>query len=287
MSLNPAGFATLAALLKSRSGLMLGPDKAYLLETRLAGLARQAGVGDVNGLAARVAQPGQERLIADIVEAMTTNESLFFRDAKPFQHLRHEALPALIAARPPGSRIRIWCAAASTGQEPYSIAMVIAEMKQQLGSRPVEILGTDIAETALARAREAVYSQFEVQRGLPVQMLVRHFQKEGSAWRLREDIRAMVQFRQHNLLRDPRVLGSFDIVFCRNVLIYFDRPTKRMVLESILRQMPRDGLIYLGGAETVFGITDQLTPLPGGTGVFAHAPIRRPNALSMPDGAAV
>jgi chemotaxis protein methyltransferase CheR len=202
---------------------------------------------------------------------MTTNESLFFRDGKPFAHLREQALRALAAARPTGARLRIWSAASSSGQEAYSLAMVLTECRVMLGDRPVEILGTDIAREQVQRARDGLYSQFEVQRGLPMQMLVKHFRKEDANWRVSEALRAMVQFREWNLLSDLAALGRFDIVFCRNVLIYFDQPTKRRVLEAIARLMPPDGLLYLGGAETVLGITDRFVPLPGERGVYKPA----------------
>jgi chemotaxis protein methyltransferase CheR len=209
-----------------------------------------------------------EPLIRDVVEAMTTNESFFFRDDKPFVHVRTQALPRLVAARPSGSTIRIWSAAASSGQEAYSLAMIVAESRAVLGDRKVEIIGTDIAREQLNRAREGLYSQFEVQRGLPVQMLMRYFRKEESTWRINDAIRAMAQFREFNLLSDPRPLGRFDIVFCRNVLIYFDQPTKSRVLGGIAGAMPPDGLIYLGGAETVLGLTTRFAPLPAERGVY-------------------
>jgi chemotaxis protein methyltransferase CheR len=210
---------------------------------------------------------------------MTTNESFFFRDDKPFIHFRAQALPRLVAARPPGSTIRVWSAASSSGQEAYSLAMIVAESKAVLGDRKVEIIGTDIARDQLARARDGLYSQFEVQRGLPVQMLMRYFKKEDSNWRINDAIKAMAQFREFNLLSDLRSLGRFDIVFCRNVLIYFDQPTKARVLGAIAGVMPADGILYLGGAETVLGITPRFAPLPAERGVYgvvdASAPVGR------------
>ena len=256
-----AGFAPIAAMLKSRSGLVLGPDKVYLLETRLAGLMAREGVRDLAGLAAKL-RPSSV-LERDVVEAMTTNESLFFRDMKPFDALRHRILPRLHAARSPGAPLRIWSAAASTGQEAYSIAIVGHELAAAMPGRRVEILGTDIAREMLQRARDGVYTQFEIQRGLPMQMLVRHFDKQDGQWRIKPTLRAAVTFREWNLLLDPRPLGRFDVIFCRNVLIYFDAPTKARVLEAIARQMPADGVLFLGGAETVLGLTDALRGVPG------------------------
>jgi len=270
--LQAAAFETFAELLRARSGLVIGPDKTYLLETRLAPIARREKLPDLAALAARLrAAPGTDRLAREVVEAMTTNESLFFRDAKPFAHVRATALPRLHAARPPGTALRIWSAAASTGQEAYSLAMIVAELRPTLATRRVEILGTDLAREPLARAREGLYSQFEVQRGLPVQMLVKHFRKEEANWRIADPLRAAVTFREWNLLDGLAPLGRFDIVFCRNVLIYFDAPTKARVLEAIAGQMAPDGVLYLGGAETVLGITDRLAAIPDGPGAYAPA----------------
>jgi chemotaxis protein methyltransferase CheR len=282
--LSPLAFETLATLLKARSGLVIGMDKLYLLETRLTGLVKREKLGDLNGLAERLRRPGSDTLGRDVVEAMTTNESFFFRDDKPFRHFRTQALARLAATRQPGSRLRIWSAAASSGQEAYSLAMIVAESGTLLGGRKLEILGTDIARDQLARAREGVYSQFEVQRGLPVQMLMRYFKKEDSNWRLLDTIRAMAQFREFNLLSDLRPLGKFDIVFCRNVLIYFDQATKARVLDSIAGVMAPDGLLYLGGAETVLGITSRFAPMPNERGVYGvvAAPTTAPPTTAAP-----
>jgi chemotaxis protein methyltransferase CheR len=274
--MKPSSFNCLAALLYAGSGLVIGQDKTYLLETRLGPVLKQHGLTDLDALAARIrpVAPGAggtmsvSGLEQDVIEAMTTNESLFFRDDKPFTHFRTHALPRLLSARAPTSKIRLWSAAASSGQEAYSLAMTLIEMRASVGARTFEIVGTDIARDQLARAQEGVYSQFEVQRGLPIQHLVKYFAKDGLNWRLIPEVRAMVQFRVWNLLSDLRALGQFDIVFCRNVLIYFDQPTKTRVLEAIARQMPSDGLLYLGGAETVLGITDAFASVPGERGVY-------------------
>jgi chemotaxis protein methyltransferase CheR len=269
--LSQGAFETIAALLKARSGLAIGPDKLYLLDTRLAPILKRQGLRDLTALAERLRTPRMDALAQEVVEAMTTNESLFFRDDKPFEHVRTQALPRLHAARPHGAKLRIWSAASSSGQEAYSLAMMLTDMRASLGDRQVEIIGTDIAREQLARAREGVYSQFEVQRGLPMQMLVKHFRKEANGWRVAEAIRRMVEFREWNLLSDLRPLGRFDIVFCRNVLIYFDQPTKARVLEAIASLLAPDGMLYLGGAETVLGITTRLVPVAGARGVYGLA----------------
>ncbi len=266
--MTPANFDFLAALLKTRSGLVIGRDKDYLLNARLTPIAQTEKLADLDALATRLRQPGAEAIAARVVEAMTTNESLFFRDGRPFEHLRLQAFPKLCAARPPGGTIRVWSAASSSGQEAYSIAMMLADNPALAQGRRIEIIGTDIARDQLSRAREGIYTQFEVQRGLPVQMLVKYFQRVGQNWLLSEKIRNMVQFREWNLLADLSGLGRFDIVFCRNVLIYFDYQTKSRTLAAIRKIMPDDGVLYLGAAETVVGVSDRFAPETGGRGVY-------------------
>ncbi len=274
--MKPQAFDIFAACLRNGSGLVIGPDKTYLLEARLARILKVQGLRDLDALAERVTADRGGALTRDVIEAMTTNESFFFRDDKPFAHFRTHALPRLLAGRAAGQKLRIWSAASSSGQEAYSLAMILAECRGQIGARSIEIIGTDISREQLLRAQEGLYTQFEVQRGLPMQLLVRYFRKDGANWRLNDDIRGMVSFREFNLLADLRALGQFDIVFCRNVLIYFDQPTKSRVLEAIARQMPPDGLLYLGGAETVLGITDRFSAAPGERGVYEiSAPARQ------------
>jgi chemotaxis protein methyltransferase CheR len=268
--MTPQSFEILATLLRNGSGLVIGPDKLYLLETRLTPLLRAHQITDLDALAGRL-RSGAPTIERDVIEAMTTNESSFFRDDKPFTHVRTQALPRLHSTRPPGAKIRIWSAAASTGQEAYSLAMVIAESRATLGNREFEIVGTDIAREPLGRAREGLYTQFEVQRGLPVAMLVKYFSKDGANWRIADQLRKTVTFKEWNLLGDLRPLGMFDLVFCRNVLIYFDPPTKAKALEAIAKQMAPDALLFLGGAETVLGVTEKFAPLHGDRGVYTLA----------------
>jgi chemotaxis protein methyltransferase CheR len=272
-------FAVFARLLQSGSGLVIGPDKTYLLETRLAPILKQQGLRDLDALAERVRPDRSGALERQVIEAMTTNESFFFRDDKPFAHFRSQALPRLHAARGAGARLRVWSAASSAGQEAYSLAMILSETSSALNGRAVEILGTDISVEQVERARAALYTQFEVQRGLPIQYLVKYFKKEDCNWRMTDKIRSQVTFREWNLLTDLQPLGRFDIVFCRNVLIYFDQPTKRRALEAIAGQMMPDGLLYLGGAETVLGVTDRFAPIAGEHGVYQPVSAR-PTAAS-------
>ncbi|WP_342452838.1 CheR family methyltransferase [Pararoseomonas indoligenes] len=263
-----AAFETVAALVRARSGIVLGADKAYMLDTRLGGLMRAEGIASLDVLAARLRAPGSERLAAAVTEALTTNESFFFRDGKPFEHLKR-ALPQIAAARGAGQRLRVLSAACSTGQEAYSVAMVA----DSLGLLPrLEVIGTDLSGEVVRRAREGTYSQFEVQRGLPVQMLVKHFRQEAGGWRISQSLRAAVRFETGNLLGDLRPLGGFDVIFCRNVLIYFDAPTKGRVLSALATRLAPDGVLYLGGAETVLGLTDRFATVEGERGVYALAP---------------
>lgn len=286
--MTPRSFDFLAALLRAGSGLVIGPEKQYLLETRLAGIIRQHAVGDLDGLAERL-RGGRADCAAiekQVIEAMTTNESFFFRDEKPFSHFRNLALPRLLAARAPGVKLRVWSAASSSGQEAYSLAMILAECRAALAGRPVEVLGTDISHEQLLRAQEGLYSQFEVQRGLPMQYLVKYFSKEGASWRLNAAVRSMVAFREWNLLADARTLGKFDVVFCRNVLIYFDQATKARVLNTIAGQLAPDGVLYLGGAETVLGISDRFDVVAGERGVYelSRPRAKQPTAMAASGG---
>ena len=265
--MTPQSFDFIAALVKARSGLMLTPDKRYMLESRLTPLLKREALADLDALALRLRDPRAAALAEAVTEALTTNESSFFRDGKPFDHLKR-ALPRLVAARPPGAVLRVWSAACSTGQEAYSVAMIAAEMGRELEGRRVEILGTDIAGEVLARARDGLFTQFEVQRGLPVRQLVKHFTQDQGRWRVAAELRAMTRFDRCNLLGDLRPMGRFDVIFCRNVLIYFDPPTKSRVLGALAGQLAPDGVLYLGGAETVLGLTDRLVPVPSERGAY-------------------
>jgi len=278
----PLDYDYLRKLLRERSGLVLSADKQYLVESRLTPVSRKHALGSLSELVVKL-RSGNEQLTVDVVEAMTTNESFFYRDKIPFEHFRDAIIPALMTARARERRIRIWCAAASTGQEPYSLAMMLKEMKDKLGGWRVEILGTDISVDVLEKAKAGVYSQFEVQRGLPIQLLVKYFTQAGDTWQIAPDIRAMVQYRQHNLLAEFSGFGRFDVVFCRNVLIYFEQDTKSSVLNRIARQLDPDGYLVLGAAETVVGLSDAFKPIPEKRGLYAPSKEPRPAGLgAMP-----
>jgi chemotaxis protein methyltransferase CheR len=282
----PLEFDYLRRLLKERSGLVLSQDKQYLVESRLMPVARRAGLANLSTLVHNLKRQDAEPLIVDVVEAMMTNETFFFRDRLPFDHLRDTIVPALMQARAAQKRIRIWCAAASSGQEPYSLAMVLKDMMAlkdmgaSLAGWRVDILATDLSAEVLEKAKTGLYSQFEVQRGLPIQLLIKHFTQVGDCWQLSPEIRAMVQFRPFNLLNDFAPLGTFDVVFCRNVLIYFDQDAKVAVLDRLVRQIERDGYLVLGAAETVVGLTDQFKPYPERRGLYV--PNAKPASVSAP-----
>ena len=264
--MTPLDYDFLRRILKERSGLDLSADKQYLVESRLIPLARRAGMPGLAELVAKI-KGGAEALTTDVVEAMTTNETFFFRDKIPFDHLRETILPALVQARGSRRALRIWCAASSTGQEPYSVAMCVKEFAGLSGWR-VEIVATDLSQEVLEKSKAGLYSQFEVQRGLPIQLLVKHFVQIGDLWQLNADIRAMVQHRQLNLLQDFSHLGTFDVIFCRNVLIYFDQDTKAGIFDRLSRMLEPDGVLLLGAAESVVGISDAFKPYPERRGLY-------------------
>jgi chemotaxis protein methyltransferase CheR len=261
-------YELLAKLLYQRSGLVLTKEKGYLLESRLMPIARRWNMTDIGDLCNALRQRMDENLLADITDAMTTNESSFFRDQKPFDQFRQIVLPRFLQSKASSRRLRIWSAACSNGQEPYSLAMILEEEKAKLAGWQIEIVATDLCRDVLDKAKQGLYTQFEVQRGLPIQMLVKHFTQVGDKWQISEAMRRQIKFQQFNLLGDLRGLGNFDIIFCRNVLIYFDQPTKTKILEGMSGMLPQDGVLYLGGAETVLGITQKFKPMDGQRGLY-------------------
>jgi chemotaxis protein methyltransferase CheR len=266
--MNSADFDLLCRLLKERSGLLLSSDKAYLLESRLLPVVRRRNMKSLDELVAVLRHRLEEELVRDVVEAMTTNESSFFRDLKPFDQFRDFILPELMKARAGKRTLRIWSAACSSGQEPYSLAMMLSEQKEKLAGWQIEIVATDLSTEILEKAQTGLYTQFEVQRGLPIQLLVKYFHQEGERWRIDPAIGGMVRFRYLNLLEDFTHLGHFDVVFLRNVLIYFDQSTKTLVLDRIARVLQPDGYLILGGAETIIGITDKFQAAVDQRGIY-------------------
>jgi len=279
---NPSDYEYLRKLLKDHSGLDLSSDKQYLLESRLLPLARKFGLSGISDLVQKL-KSGSTATITQVVEAMTTNETFFFRDKVPFDHFREAIMPELLKARLSRKSVRIWCAAGSTGQEPYSLAMCLKEMGAALNGWRVEILATDLSQEVLEKSKSGIYSQFEVQRGLPIQLLVKYFKQTGELWQINGDLRAMIQHRQLNLLHDFSQLGVFDVIFCRNVLIYFDQDTKVNIFNRLAKAIEPDGFLVLGAAETVVGLTEAFKPFPDRRGLYrpsgaAGAPARSATA---------
>ena len=280
--MTPLDYDFLRKLLKERSGLDLSADKQYLVESRLVPLARKASLGGIPELVQKIQRGGAEALTTEVVEAMTTNETFFFRDKIPFDHLRDTILPMMQQSRANRRSPRIWSAACSTGQEPYSIAMLLKEKAAALSGWRIEIVATDLSQEVLEKSKAGIYSQFEVQRGLPIQLLVKYFAQIGELWQLNSEIRAMVQHKPLNLLQDFSHLGKFDVIFCRNVLIYFDQDTKINIFDRMAKSIEPDGMLMLGAAESVVGITDAFRPYPDKRGLYqpnherggARAPLR-------------
>jgi chemotaxis protein methyltransferase CheR len=251
-------FAALQSFLLKSSGLSLDRDKQYLVEARLMPVARQAGLASLNELISKIET---DRVLAKkVIEAMTINETFFFRDRQPFEGFRKAILPELLKSRAKTRRLRIWSAACSTGQEPYSLAMILDEEARALMGWTVEIVATDIADSVLKKAREGAYTHFEVQRGMPMPHLVRYFTKRKDQWTVNQTIKTRVNFRQQNLMEDFSHLGVFDAIFCRNVLIYFAPEQKRDVLNRVARSLAPDGYLVLGAAESVIGYSAEFKP---------------------------
>ena len=267
-----ADFELYKSLLLEKSGLVITPDKSYLLDSRLSPIAKKWNYPTLEMMTLQLRAIPDPKLVKDVVEAMTTNETSFFRDTKPFTLFQETVLPHMIQNRASRKKVRIWCAACSSGQEPYSLSMILKDKEAQLKGWQFEIIATDLSDDILAQARKATYSQFEVQRGLPIQYLMKYFTQVGDAWQLKDEIKNMVKFSTFNLLDDMSRLGQFDIVFCRNVLIYFDEKNKAQILARVEKQMDKDAFLFLGGAETVLGITDKFVPMPEKRGLYIKNP---------------
>ena len=266
--MTPHDFTFLKDLIYKRSGLVMSQEKVYLLETRLIPLARLRKLSGLDELITKARAGNDETLLRQVTEAMTTNETFFFRDTKPFDQFKKVVLPQLLKERAGRKTLRIWSAACSTGQEAYSLAMILKEAGATIDGWRIDIVGTDLASNVLEKARVGLYSQFEVQRGLPVQLMMKYFTRNNETWQINTALRAMVKFEELNLLKDFSHLRQFDVVFCRNVLIYFDPPTKGDVLQRIRKLMPLDGSLFLGGAETVIGVTDAFKPVANHRGLY-------------------
>ncbi len=256
MTISAGEFEFIRKLVRERSAIVLEPGKEYLAESRLMPVARQEGCASLQDLVDRIRSDRSGGLERKVIEAMTTNETTFFRDVHPFEALRKRVLPELLAARAAERALNIWCGASSSGQEPYSIAMVLRERQAALTGWTVRMLASDLSREMLDRTREGRYSQLEVNRGLPAPMLVKWFQKEGTSWQVKPELRAMLELHEMNLAGTWPGFPPLDIVFMRNVLIYFDVETKQLILGRIRRLLRPDGWLFLGGAETTLNLDD-------------------------------
>lgn len=272
--MTPEDMEFLAGVVKPRSGLVLTREKGYLVESRLGPVARREGCGSVAELVTALRTRREERLATAVTDALTNNETSFFRDRAPFEQFRDEVLPALAAARA-GGVVRVWSAGCSTGQEPYSLAMLAEELSGELPELKLDIVATDLSPRCLEIAQAGLYNQFEVQRGLPIRLLLKYFTKQDDNWRLSARLRRAVQFRPANLLVETGALGRFDVILCRNVLSGFDRSTQAAVLERLGRQLSPDGVLLLGASESASGLSDALEPVPDRPGYYFKAAARR------------
>jgi len=263
MSISREGFDYVRKLVHSHSGVVLEPGKEYLVEARLLPLAQTEGLASVQTFIERLRASSVGGLQQRVVQAMTTNETFFFRDLRPFEELRRAVLPQVIEKRRNERRITIWSGACSSGQEPYTIAMILKEHFPELLGWSCRLMASDIAGDVMARARVGCYSQLEVSRGLPAHYLVKYFTKQGTEWRLSEDIRRRVEFFEMNLTKPWPVLPRMDIILMRNVLIYFDLETKRQIFTNLRHQLHSDGWLALGGSETTLGIDESFERMSG------------------------
>ncbi len=241
----------LKQLIAQRSGNVISSNQDYLLESRLIPVAKSVGLENVHALVAELRKQPGSALPERVAEAMTINETSFFRDMAPFETLKDIVIPTMIQKRASTKSLSIWCGASSSGQEPYTIAMIIREYFNELCSWNVKIHATDLSEEMVKRTQEGAYSQFEINRGLPAPMLLRHFERSGAQWRARPELRKMVDARRMNLTSAWPIASQYDIVFLRNVMIYFDQPTKERILTRIHKVLRPDGYLFLGGGETL------------------------------------
>jgi chemotaxis protein methyltransferase CheR len=256
MAITSADFTYIADLVRRGSAIVLEPGKEYLVESRLLPVAREAGTDTIAGLVQQLRREPGDGLRDQVVEAMTTNETSFFRDVHPFTALADTVLPEVVETRRAHRRIDVWCAAASSGQEPYSVAMLLDELLGAESGWKLRVLASDLSQRMLDRTGLGVYSQLEVNRGLPVQRLLRHFERQGHQWRAKENLRSMIRTQALNLDGPWPTMPSMDVVLLRNVLIYFDVPTKKRVLAKVRQVLRPDGYLFLGGAETTLGLDD-------------------------------
>ena len=266
--MKPDEISALAELVRRRSGVIIDRDKTYLIETRLAPVARREGFTTISELIGELQARRNETLMWAVAEAMSATETQFFRDRTPFEHMRDQVLPALANAR--SAPVRIWSPGCSTGQEPYSLAMLVEEERGHYPGLKVEIFGGDLSERCLEKASSGLYTQFEVQRGLPARLLVKYFDKIDDAWVLSPRIRQAVRLSRCNLLTDLEGAGEFDVIFCRNVLSAFDEAARTKALGQLAAILPADGYLVLGANETL--AAPAFLPVAGRPGLYARNP---------------
>jgi chemotaxis protein methyltransferase CheR len=253
--LDPSSFTFLSQFVREKSAIVLEPSKTYLLESRLMPVARQHGLESLPELVAQLKSPGNRALAQQVIDAMTTNETSFYRDIHPFDALKTQILPSLLPKREKERTLNIWSNACSSGQEVYSIAMLLREHFPQLAGWKVRLIASDLSTSILKKAQMGIFNQTEINRGLPMQLLLKYFTKQGLNWQIKEEIRGGIEFQEVNLIeRWPPTLPTMDIVFLRNVLIYFDPATKTSVLKRAKQLMRPDGYLFLGGAETTMNL---------------------------------
>ena len=267
--IHPDNYEFLLEHVYRESGIVLDSDKHYLLEARLSPFVHERNLSTINDLCALMRATADPSLGQQVTEAMTTNETFFFRDPVQYQALKAEVFPRLVAERSGVRYLTFWSAASSTGQEAYSIAMLLADMG--LSGQYVELLGTDLSQQVLERARAGRYTQLEVNRGLPAATLIKYFTREGPDWLLKDEVRRMAQFKKFDLRQSMRALGPFDVVFCRNVLIYFDVQTKKRILNELHGTLRPGGRLLLGTSESTRGLCDRFEPEQCGKAVFYKA----------------
>ncbi|MFT3810486.1 MAG: protein-glutamate O-methyltransferase CheR [Micropepsaceae bacterium] len=280
MTIRESSFLALINLLKQKSGLIITPDKLYLVESRLRPVADMLGFPNIAAFVDHLALAPSERAVQLTVEAMATHETSFFRDSVPFERLRDELLPTLLRARPTSSPLRFLCAACSSGQEPLSLAMLLDEQGILAGPRPVSIVAFDISDQILERAKTGLYSDFQVNRGLTPERIQRHFSKAGDTYRVQPKLMSRIDYRKVNILTGLSALGMFDVIFCRNVLIYFDDATKAQILNALSRLLPADGVLILGSSETALKESAVFVPERVGRGIFMKP--QTPQAVVKP-----
>jgi chemotaxis protein methyltransferase CheR len=264
MEVSQASYQIIADLLAARTGQHLTESRRWRVGTALSGVFREHGISNVDQLVCLLDEPRRRThdrdLTTEVVEALLNNETYFFRDKPTFDQIPEDILPALAERRKHAKRISIWCAGCSTGQEVHSLAMLFEDQKDRWGGWTIDILGTDVSHKAIRAARTGLYSQFEVQRGLGVTQMLRHFEETPGGWQIQDHVRHITRFQQHNVLTEPPARGRFDLILCRNVLLYFDPDTRALAFQRLANAMARDGFLMLGAGETVVGQTRSFVP---------------------------